>query len=303
MMKNFEFKGKKKQDYFEGWYTRILDLDNNINIAVIFAVTLNSDDPHAFIQVYDGVALTNTYFRYDIGLFKVVGDKIEIGSNSISPNHLTCINDSIKLEVTFSKQVQVQKYLGFQSAMTFLSKFPLQCFQEVIFMDGDFEGKCVIKDQSTDIKGSLYMEKTFGDRFPKSWIWIQGNQFPIDVNISISFGLIPIMKRTINGFFAIVQHNQKEYRFGTYNFSKFKILENIDNGLKLKIYNRKYTLYVDLNVQDPVTLVGPSDDGNMNLEVYESINSVATIRLFRKKVLLFESSGSYIGAENMYKKD
>ena len=58
-----------------------------------------------------------------------------------------------------------------------------------------------------------------------------------------------------------------------------------------------------MNVQDPVTLVGPSDDGNMNLEVYESINSVATIRLFRKKVLLFESSGSYIGAENMYKKD
>ena len=67
-MKSFTYQNRRKKDYFEGWYTRLVDIENNINIAVIFALTKNELDPHAFIQVYDGVELTNKYFRFDIRL-------------------------------------------------------------------------------------------------------------------------------------------------------------------------------------------------------------------------------------------
>ena len=37
-MKSFTYQNRRKKDYFEGWYTRLVDIENNINIAVIFAL-------------------------------------------------------------------------------------------------------------------------------------------------------------------------------------------------------------------------------------------------------------------------
>ena len=110
-MKSFTYQNRRKKDYFEGWYTRLVDIENNINIAVIFALTKNELDPHAFIQVYDGVELTNKYFRFDIREFSF-SNEVSIGDNLLSPSNLKLDVDNYKIDVVFENKFQLKSILG-----------------------------------------------------------------------------------------------------------------------------------------------------------------------------------------------
>lgn len=298
-MNSFTYQNKRKKDYFEGWYTRLVDTKNNINLAVIFALTKNELDPHAFIQVYDGVGLTNKYFRFDIRDFSFNG-KVIIGDNTLSPSNLKLNVDNYKFDVIFDKIIPIKKYLGFDSAMSFLKMFPLVCFQEVNIIDGLFEGFIQINDIEVESKGEVYMEKTYGYKFPKKWIWIQGNHFENDLKLSFSVGYIPLLGKYRKGFFAILHNNNKEYRFGSFNFSRIKINKKTDEKVEIIIRKRKYRLVIEATTKNPIILVGPIDGGEMVLEVFESINSYLDVKLYKKSKLVCSGIDKLSGFEYMY---
>ena len=54
-MNTFEYRNLKKKNYFEGWYQRVTDENNNINYSIIFAITKDENDSHSFIQIFDVV--------------------------------------------------------------------------------------------------------------------------------------------------------------------------------------------------------------------------------------------------------
>lgn len=300
-MKTFQFQDKKKTNYFEGWYTRLVDQEKGINYAFIFALTKNADDPHAFIQIYDGVKLTNTYLRFESSDFSYQDGVVRIGENILSLEKLYVVNGGFEVSVSFKEKVFLDKHLGFRSAMSFMSLFPLVCFQEVNINDGLFSGIYKDENETYRIKGKLYMEKTYGHRFPKEWVWIQSNHFDKDVSISVGLGLIPLFGKLRKGYFGIIRYQKKDYRFGIYNFSKVEVLE--ENGNRVLLFKkRKYSLRVEVEDKDPVTLVGPSEKAVMNLDVFESINATCKVRLTKGKEVLVESNGKYVGFENMYKK-
>ena len=154
---------KKTHNNFEGFYIRIINNDQNINHAFIFAKTHYEKDPHAFIQIFDGIKKTNLYLRFPIDAFKSEEGIISIASNTLSLDKLTINHPSIRAEI----KLKNHDFLTQKSAMEPLKHLPLECFQEVIYLNAIAEGRIFIKDTIIDFKGTSYMEKTYGRRFPK----------------------------------------------------------------------------------------------------------------------------------------
>ena len=299
-MSAFKYRDLKKKNYFEGWYQRITDEINNVNYSLIFGITKNQEDPHAFIQIYDGVKNKSNYYRFAISDFYYSNDTVFIKENHLSTSSMFLKTNDIEISVLFSNSRYLRKHLGINRAMSYLSMFRFEGYQEFITIDGYFKGELTIDGVLKHINGKTYLEKTYGISFPSRWIWIQGNHFNKDVSLSFAYGLNSLFKWKKKGFMTVLTHNGKEYQFASYNFSKIKILKHSVNQVEIVIKKRKYKLVINVKNIKPVKLVGPSENGAMNLKVYESINSLATLTFTKRKKVIFDTIGRNIRFENMY---
>lgn len=298
-MNTFAFRNKLEKDYFEGWYMRFTDRSHKIQYAIIFAVTKESSDPHSFIQVYDGSKLTNEYYRFEVGDFSYSNEIVKIKDNYLSKDSIYINLGDLEVDL----KVKKQSYLlgkNNNSAMSFLVHFPLECFQDVIYMDALFQGEIKSKDIVVQTSGKAYMEKTYGNRFPKKWMWLQCNHFDEDVSFSFAHGIIPVLKFSKKGFFSILRYKGNELRFASYNLSRLKVTNKSNSKLEFIIRKGRYRLSVSADIIDNVLLVGPSDNGLMNLDVFESINSKMKLKLTKGKTVIFDTIGSDVGLENMF---
>ncbi|MFH5882214.1 tocopherol cyclase family protein [Liberiplasma polymorphum] len=296
-MKNFNYQGLKSSNYFEGWYFRVTDIKNNINLALIFAVTRYEKDPHAFIQIFDQVIQENTYIKMDETEFNFINNTVSIGKNTLSLNKVFLQYKDLIIDLNISNQDLLKK----ESAMGYLAKFPLECYQEVIYLDATVNGTITKNNETITIDGKGYMEKTYGKRFPKKWFWLQANHFSEPLAFTLAGGYVPTLLIKKFGFFVILHYKDKEYAFGTYNFAKCKINE-IGEHVEFIITKGNFKLIILTRQKNPVVLVGPSDYGNMNLDVLESVESIFKLTFYEDKSLVFESESHYAGFEWMYQK-
>lgn len=296
-MKKFAYRNLKTKNYFEGWYLRITDESKNINLAFIFALTKDVDDPHSFIQIYDGISLTNKYYRFDINEFKYQNKTVFIKDNYLSLDKLYLNIEKFEINVSLEiiKNIKEKQYN--KSAMSYMSKFPLECFQEVNILDGYFKGKIKENNEVKFITGKTYLEKTYGNKFPQNWIWLQSNHFDKEAALTLAYGKIPFFKWRVKGFFSILNINGLEYRFASYNLSRLKINRVSDNTVELILKRGFHKLVLVAEMINPVKLVGPLENGKMNLSVFESINSLVTLTLYKRKKVIFESKGRNVGFE------
>lgn len=299
-MNTFKYQDLKKKNYFEGWYQRLTDENNNINYSIIFGITKNEGDPHSFIQIFDGVKNESIYHRFEISDFYFSKDTVFIKENYLSLNSMHLKTEDLEINVLFNESKKLRKHLGSNSAMSYMSKWPIGCFQEVVVVDGFFKGEIIISSILKNINGKTYLEKTYGTKFPEKWIWIQGNHFNKDVSLTFAFGLVPILKWKVKGFITILNHNGNEYRFSSYNFAKMKIVKNYKSQVEIVLKKRRYKLVINAKLVKPVKLVGPSQQAAMDLKVFESINSLATLTFYKGKKVIFDTMGRSVGFENMY---
>lgn len=296
IMNPFTFKNKRKNNYFEGYYLRLIDQKNGFNKAFIFGVTKYKEDKHAFIQIVDGDLNKMFYHRFDINDFSFKKDIVYIKDNYLSTDSMHLSIKDYELTVNFENtQGLPYKYFS-NSAMGIMHLLKMKTYQEVVFMDGSFHA--VLKDKIYE--GKLYMEKTYGHHFPENWIWIQSNHFSKNVKLSCSIGEASILNIPFKGYIISVIHNDKEYRFTTYNSGKLQIKKSYNNIVEIEATHKKYKIQITARLIRPIKLLGPSDNGNMNLDVYESLNSLVNVKLYHKNKILFETLGSYTGMENMY---
>ena len=302
IMTRFEFQNRKKKNYFEGWYLRFTDSKTNGNYAIIVAMTKDKDDPHAFIQFYNGVKHTATYYRYQLSDFSYdkLKNEVYIGDNILSPKKCHFEEDGIFLDVEVKNHIALHPYKNSDSAMGYMSNFPLECFQEVIFMKGDAEVLIKTKDETISFTGNAYMEKTYGTNFPQRWIWIQSN-YSENTLLSFSVGKVPLFIFRKLGFFLIFQHNNKEYRYSTYNFSKIDIKQD-DKKATLTITKKKDKVVLEATTNHPVKLIGPRKNGKMDLPVYETINGKLHMKFYQDDKLIFEDKFKNTGVELMFNK-
>ncbi len=296
MLERFKLQDKKTKNYFEGWYVRVTDITNDFNFAFIFAKTLDETDPHAFIQIVNGTTGKNTYLRFDLNQFTYANETVTISSHSLSANKVIINHTEVKVNITLSDHDALKQ----KSAMGILRKMPLECYQEIIYMKAVAKGIVSFKGIKSHLTGTSYMEKTYGNRFPKSWFWLQANHFEKhNLKLSLAGGHVPTLKLRPFGFFAIVHHDDTVYRFATYNMASFKYVKK-DNQVSIRIRRKNMVLMLDIHAHRPIKLVGPIDDGKMMLDVYESLTSTVQLTLKQGQTVLVKDHSSYAGFEWMH---
>ncbi len=301
-MSLFGYKNKKNKNYFEGWYFRFTNSEENKNYALIFAITKDVNNPHSFIQFYDGVKNEPYYFSYAIEDFRYDEDKdiVYIKDNYISKSKVFFSNEEFSITCQSLNHEVLQKYKRHSSAMGYLQNAPLECFQEVIFISAFVRVDIRILQEKQNFTGKSYMEKTYGTNFPNKWVWIQSNYSEHRSSLSFSIGLIPVLFFKVKGFFLILHLQGVEYRFATYNNAKINIIKQSAKQHKIIVSRHNLRVEIIAKTQKPIKLIGPSKKGKMDLSVYESINAIASLKMYDDDEMIFEDRFTNVGLELMY---
>ncbi|MFA6801544.1 MAG: tocopherol cyclase family protein [Acholeplasmataceae bacterium] len=303
----------KKKNYFEGWYYKFLDKQQNHALAIIVGISLNKIDPHAFIQVFKykeshEPSLTTFYFRYDIKCFKF--DKklfeITIKNNTFSNNHITLHlkSDALTLDGTLniSNATPIKSTLYKPNIMGPFAYIPnMECNHAVVSMLSDVSGILQYQDIHLDFNQTqAYIEKDWGRSFPSKYVWLQSNHFKQkDTSFMFSYATIPFMGLKFNGLISNLYVFNQQFIFSTYNFSRIKKKIINPNDVYFKIKKHRYTLEIKAIQEHVVPLVSPYE-GKMDHQIKEGLSGTISIKLYKKKKLIFEDTGLFSGIEIMF---
>jgi hypothetical protein len=304
---------KKKKNYFEGWYYKLVSLDEHYTIALIPGVSKNEKDPHAFIQLFisetknEHVKLQTFYFRYALNEFLFSYDRfnIQIGPNFFSKEklHINLKNDKIHLYGTLQinditpikKKILMPNIMGFFGYFNFM-----ECYHGVVSMNHSFEGSLQFNQTIINFDHAKgYIEKDWGKSFPRAYVWIQSNHFKNPkTSLMFSYADIPFLGFYFKGLIANLHIEGKEYRFATYNFAKVK-KEVIEPKKVLYILKKgKYTLELSAESETETSLASPRN-GQMIESIKEGLSGHVSIKLFKHKKLIYEDCGHHAGIEIM----
>ncbi|HMQ47966.1 MAG TPA: tocopherol cyclase family protein [Saprospiraceae bacterium] len=292
----------KKEGYFEGWYFKLVDPNEQYAFAVIPGISLGIDGRHhAFIQVLDGKKCTATYYDFPVEAFQPNPDafELQLGDNFFSTHKLRLNLAQLKGEITMPLTTPWPKSLGAPGIMGWFSFMPfMECYHGVVSVYHDLQGQLEVDGQPIDFTyGKGYTEKDWGVSFPSAWIWTQTNHFDADKPISLmaSVAHIPWLGSYFIGYIVGLLWEGKIYRFATYTGAKMKA-ELGDQSVLLSFKDRRYRLEIVAHKAGGGDLVAPIS-GNMTGKVNESMQSTLTVRFFENDQLRFEGIGRNAGLE------
>jgi tocopherol cyclase len=282
-MKNNDFY-KNKKSFFEGWYFK--QQSREFSIAFIPGINISKDGiRYSFIQI---ITKDKSYnINYDFKDFSISQDKrtIKIKDNIFSINGLIL---NIK-----NKDITVKGRLVYgditpikNNIMGPFAYFPfMECVHGVISLNHKVDGSLLINNEEVnfmDAKG--YIEMDSGKSFPKTYLWVQSNDFKIeDTSVMVSIADIPFLGFEFKGCIAVVYYEGKEYRLATYN--GVKLISYNENGLIIK--RGRYKLKIDIKNLSPQSLLAP-DGGDMRRTIHENISCNARFEFYKDKDLIFD---------------
>lgn len=274
-MSNFHGYNKKKC-FFEGWYFK--HQIGNDTISFIPGVSVGMDgNKIAFIQVVTKEVAYDIHYSY--GDFNISEDKlnITIGKNTFSEEGISI--DIEERDLTIKGAI---KYTGLTpidyDIMGPFSKLPfMECNHGIISLYHKLRGSIKINDKEISLENGIgYIEKDWGKSFPRSYIWLQCNDFKEGKSsIMLSIADIPFLGMRFRGCIAVVYYNGMEHRLATYNGAK--ILRAEENGIILG--RKKERLEVDIIKKSSQTLVAPIR-GAMSRNIREHFGCSATFKFY-----------------------
>jgi tocopherol cyclase len=300
----------KMRAYFEGWYFKLVDRDENNIYAVIPGVSFDKQgNSHCFIQLLNGKNATSNYFKYDINNFRYSDKHFEIwigqsyfSSEKIELN-LRGEGPEIRGSLTFGGISPWPSTLFSPGAMGWYAMVPfMECYHGVVSFDHEIMGILTIDGREVDFSGGHgYIEKDWGRSFPHYYAWIQSNHFERPgTSIMFSVANIPWMGKSFDGFIVGIYHENKLYKFTTYNSSKLTGLEVRPQSIKASFLSREHSLNVEAHKLQDAPLAAPKL-GVMDGRIAESMMSKVKVNLSSlkhgDKHLIFEGEGRNAGIE------
>lgn len=296
----------KKTNYFEGWYYKNVAADLNSVFSFIPGISLNGDDPHAFVQVINGITNTTSYVRYDIGKFScAAGDfHVTIGKNVFTREYIFLDIDTDETKVQgkleFDKMTPYPSSLRSPGIMGWFSYIPfMECNHGVVSANHRVHGTVLVNGRSHDFTGGKgYIEKDWGRSFPESWVWLQCNNFTDEsASLFLSVAKIPWLGKFFIGFICFVLIDGKYHTFATYNGSKIAHIEFTGGTMKVTLAGKKERLKITAIQGEGGTLKAPVT-GLMSRHIKESVSSTASFALFLNDgTLVARSEGQMAGLE------
>jgi tocopherol cyclase len=305
-MGNSGFRGSlKSKSYFEGWYLKQVSGDRTSVYSFIPGVSLNKKDPHAFIQIINGISGETHYITYPLDQFKAERNifDVTIGDShfsakgceiSIKTEEITCTGS-----LTYGKITPYPSTLLTPDIMGWFSYVPfMECLHDIVSLHHSVDG--LISVNGTDIDfggGDGYIEKDRGRSFPSSWIWAQCNSFTNkNTSLMLSIATIPWLGKSFAGFLGFIHFENETIPFATWNGSKIKSVDRVGKQLSITVENRKYTLELTIVENSSGTLIAPVT-GSMDRHIKESVDSKISFSLFRGEELVVSDKGTHAGLE------
>ena len=283
---------RKKKDFFEGWYFKILDSSEKNAYAVIPGVSISADSlkSHAFIMFLDARAQRMRYFRYLLDDLKASDKKFEltIGGSSFSIVEMRLNieqgEDRIIARISFKDSYPWPVKLLSPGVMGWYAFVPgMECYHGILSMDHAIEGFVEVDGIRTDLRGGRgYIEKDWGVSMPSSWIWMQTNHFDRNgISLSGSIAKIPWLGNYFTGYIFGFLYDKKLYEFTTYSGAKVTELDVTEDNIRIRLENNVYRLDIDVDRSEGVELPTPRL-GEMTAKVNESLRSSINVTLLRK---------------------
>ena len=300
---------KKRKNYFEGWYFKMVSADHRSILSVIPGISLSSDgkEQHAFIQVIDGISGQTRYQTFPIESFSFSKDKfaILISENYFSQDSLilNLQSDSFsligKVVMLERKELPPKKVLnpGIMGWYRFVPS--MQCYHGVLALSAKLRGVLLENGKAHDFtKGMGYAEKDWGSSMPSAWIWIQSNNFTKSHNsFMLSVARVPFLGNAFTGFLGFFLKDSVVYRFATYTHAKLQILRSSGDTVELNIlsHNKNYHLVAWRNKSG---LLKAPQKGSMDRRIPESIDAIMELSVYDKKgTLIFKDRTDVTGLE------
>ena len=311
------FKGARgSKKYFEGWYFKQVSGDGKVAISLIPGISINEDECHSFIQIIVNLSEDDSnselrnitfskYYKYSYEEFSFSSQPffIKIGDNLFSEDKVIfSIDDGIdSLICSFElgKFKKIKKSLIMPNIMGFFGYFSfMECNHGLISMRHEVDGRLVFNNNQISLnKGRGYIEKDWGKSFPESYLWLQSNHFEKNVDFFCSVARIPFLGTTFQGLICVLNVDNHEYRFATYNGSKFKIIDISNNSIKMIISRRNLRLEIE-GVLDGFANLKAPQKGEMSKAIKEGLSGLVSLKLIcNKKGFIYKRTGYNNGKE------
>lgn len=301
------FQGEKylsiNKNYFEGWYFK--NTNNDYSISFIPGINIEKGEAKAFIQV---ITCNSSYFiNYDINDFKfnINPFYIKIGKNIFSEDSIqidiydNIQNIKINGDINYSNSKNIKTNFFQPNIMGPFSYIPnMECNHAILSMKNRVNGKISINDRKFDFHNGIgYIEKDWGCSFPKSYIWCQGNNFKkTHASFMISIADIPFKSLKFKGLICVLNVEDKEYKFTTYNNTKIEEYKVNNNSINITLKKGNYYLNIKSENKAGLKLSAPVK-GKMKKDIYESISSKITLSLKKKDTVIFNDMSTNCGME------
>jgi len=301
------FQGKMSSKiYFEGWYFKHVSKTLEHVYSFIPGISLNPENPHAFIQVINGLTGITQYIEYPLSSFSFNRNyfKVQVGDSVFTADSILLNINSPLIKVSgrlsYSGSLKYPSSLLSPGIMGWYSFVPfMECKHGVVSVSHRIDGTLLIDSQLLNFSGGKgYIEKDWGKSFPESWIWFQSNNFSNpDACIMMSIAKIPWLGSFFTGFLGFLYHNGTFYPFSTYHKSEITALNLVDEKLILGFKGKKYQLSVTATLKKTGILLAPKS-GKMSRRIKESVDSELDVVLSDNKgIEIYHDKASRAGLE------
>jgi hypothetical protein len=256
---------------------------------------------HAFIQVMNGKACTADYHQFDADAFSPSPEKFEValGGNHFSAKEMTLDLPGISGTLKLHDTTPWPKMLGAPGIMGWYSFVPfMECNHGIVSMNHRLEGVLHIHGEAVDFSGGRgYVEKDWGQSFPRAYVWMQSNHFSSTEHASLmaSAAHIPWLNSHFIGFISGFWLEGRLFKFATYTGAK-KHLKISDTEVSLTFRNPGSELRI-LAKQAPGTALVSPLSGEMKGKIQESLQATLQVELWEKGQRIFEDTGRNAGLE------
>ena len=300
-----------KKNYFEGWYYKQVSTDGKTAISFIPGISLHASDPHCFVQyiIVDETlenGISTGYVRFPVESFvwndEPFAVKIEDNffSESLVSVHLESVTDTISGNLKLGPLTPIESTVLSPTIMGPFAYIPkMECYHGVTSMNHHLYGSLEINGRTVAFSnGKGYIEKDWGTKFPKNYVWLQSNHFDEpDTSLFFSMAYIPFYVRDFLGFISNIQVNGKEYRFATYNNSKIKLSLPYDDTVLVTMENSKTKVKIFGKAEHMGNLQAPVLSG-MDKTIKEGVSGTIELELWDKENNThYQGIGSMAGVE------
>lgn len=276
-MRELVFRGSKQnKNYFEGWYFRFVDIENDLIIILIPGLSFFKERM-AFLQyiVHHRSEVFNGFLKYEVEDFEIAEPFcLTLPHGLISKDRVELKLDFMNLELSMGDFIPLKTSLMKPSIMGFFEYLRMPCYHDVISMNHEVTGSVRLKGEDINFRGRGYIEGDRGMSFPEYYIWAQCNHFTNPTSslfLSVADINTPLFQ--FLGHIAVFHHEGREYRFASYLGSRAEVSVSGDKTLAhVSFQNRRHRLSLDLNLKPGNSLIAPMKD-NMNFKIKEQVKS------------------------------